>query len=179
MRPGPVSSFRCGVKGAPHGARAVRTNAFEIPGAVLFILLMAVTAILGEGEIRALRVLAAFVGAVSLPLIFLPMFTLKRHGEVREGESYMATLRVVDRGLLGIVRHPQYLGYILMGTTFALVSQRWYSVAMAALGSWFFVLHSRREEQSLLERFGSSYREYMERVPSMNLLSGLLRALRR
>jgi protein-S-isoprenylcysteine O-methyltransferase Ste14 len=154
-------------------------GALEIPATVAFFLLMAVTVAFGSGEIRALRLMAVVTGVGCLPLIFLPMFTLKRHGEVPEGESYMATTRVVDRGLFGVVRHPQYLGYILMGITFALVSQRWYSVGLAALGSVFFLLHTRQEEGVLQDRFGPEYVDYMARVPALNLLSGLARALRR
>ena len=154
-------------------------GALEIPAAISFILLMAVTAVLGSGEIRVLRLVALITGVGSLPLIFLPMFTLKRYGEVDEGESYMATKRVVDRGLFSVIRHPQYLGYILMGVTFALISQRWYSVALAALGSLFFLLHTRQEEVFLREKFGLEYADYMARVQGLNLFVGVARALRR
>jgi protein-S-isoprenylcysteine O-methyltransferase Ste14 len=151
----------------------------EIPAAIAFILLMAITAVMGSGEIRILRMVAVMTGIGSLPLIFLPMYTLKRYGEVDEGESYMATKRVVDRGLFSLIRHPQYLGYILMGVTFALISQRWYSVVLAALGSLFFLLHARQEETFLREKFGLEYADYVARVPGLNLLLGVARALRR
>ena len=154
-------------------------GALEIPAAIAFILLMAVTAVLGSGEIRILRLVAVITGVGSLSLIFLPMYTLKRHGEVDEGESYMATKRVVDRGLFSVIRHPQYLGYILMGITFALISQRWYSVVLAALGSFFFLLHTRQEERFRRDKFGPEYGDYMARVPGLNRLVGVARTFRR
>jgi len=151
----------------------------EIPAIIAFILLMAVTALLGEGDVRALRLLGALLGAGSLPLVILPIFGLKRHGEVPEGESYMATVRIVDRGLLGVVRHPQYLGYMAMAACFTLLSQRWYAVVLALVGCVFFILHTLREEKILLERFGDAYRVYMGRVPRFNILLGVMRRIRR
>jgi protein-S-isoprenylcysteine O-methyltransferase Ste14 len=136
---------------------------------------MAVTVLMGEGQIRALRIAGAVLGLGSLPLIFLPIVGLKRYGGVAEGKSYMATTQVVDRGILGVVRHPQYLGYLAMGACFALLSQRWYAVALALGGGVFFVLHTLREERILLERFGDSYRDYMGKVPRFNIFLGIVR----
>lgn len=146
---------------------------------VAVVLLIAVTVLQGEGDVRVLRLLGAVLGVASLPLVFLPIFGLKRHGDVPRGRSYMATLRVVDRGLMGVVRHPQYLGYMAMAACFALLSQRWYSVVLAVVGNAFFILHACQEEKSLLERFGDSYREYMGKVPRFNVVIGVVRWIRR
>jgi hypothetical protein len=36
-----------------------------------------------------------------------------------------------------------------------------------------------REEQSSIERFGDEYRRYMEHVPRMNFVAGIIRLMRR
>jgi protein-S-isoprenylcysteine O-methyltransferase Ste14 len=143
---------------------------------VSFILLIGVTIFLGEGEVRIIRLFGALLGLFSLPLVFLPMFTLRRHGGVPRGESYMATRKVVDRGLLGVVRHPQYLGYLGLAASFALSSQRWFSVALALLVGGFFFVHARAEEAHLRESLGPAYTAYASRVPRFNILLGLYRA---
>ncbi|MFC1661428.1 methyltransferase family protein [Gemmatimonadota bacterium] len=156
----------------------MRDNPYEIPAALCMVALIGITVFLGEGAVRGLRLLGALVGVLSLPLMFLPIVTLKRHGDVKVGESYMATRRVVDRGLLGVVRHPQYLGYMMLGVSFALLSQRWYSAALALVGGFFFCLHAVKEEGMLAERLSPDYEHYRSRVPRFNIFLGLWRALR-
>ena len=162
---------------APPEGEGPRDYTLEIPAAVAFILLLGVTVILGGGELRWVRMVGAVVGVGSLPFVFLPMFTLRRHGGVSEGESYMATRRVVDQGLLGVVRHPQYLGYMMLAAAFSLLSQRWYAVVLGGTALVFFYLHACREEELLVARFGEPYSQYMNRVPRFNAPLGVVRLL--
>jgi protein-S-isoprenylcysteine O-methyltransferase Ste14 len=59
-----------------------------------------------------------------------------------------------------------------------LFSQHWLIVIMGALGIVCMVLISRDEDQRLLEKFGDRYRAYIESVPALNVLAGLIRLLR-
>jgi len=59
-----------------------------------------------------------------------------------------------------------------------LMSQHWLSVVSGVLGSALFYKDILREEQMSVEKFGDAYRRYMEQVPRMNLLIGILRYLR-
>jgi len=52
------------------------------------------------------------------------------------------------------------------------------SVISGVLGSALFYKDILREEQMRVEKFGDDYRRYMEQVPRMNLLIGILRYLR-
>lgn len=56
---------------------------------------------------------------------WLPIFTLKRWGGVPQGRGYVHTTVLVDRGVYGIVRHPQYLAGILLGVGLSLIVQHW------------------------------------------------------
>jgi protein-S-isoprenylcysteine O-methyltransferase Ste14 len=107
------------------------------------------------------------------------MFTLRRHGRPPAGKSYMQATVVVQRGPFALVRHPQYLGYMLFAVTAALISRHWTVVALAAAAVAAFFAHALREERYCLERFGEAYARYMTRVPRFNALAGALRLLRR
>jgi protein-S-isoprenylcysteine O-methyltransferase Ste14 len=125
------------------------------------------------------RYLAPILGVFSLSLIFAPIFTLQRQGTVQPGGNYMQATVVVDSGLFAIVRHPQYLGYMCLNVTFMLISQHWLVLLLGSLAIIFYYLYALQEEKPLLEKFGSPYREYMRRVPRLNVVSGITRLIRR
>jgi protein-S-isoprenylcysteine O-methyltransferase Ste14 len=147
------------------------------PAVLCLVVLLGITVVLGEGSLRGLRVVGAIVGALALPLMFLPFATLKRYGDVGPGETYMATRQLVDRGLFAVVRHPQYLGYMHLALSFALLSQRWYAVVLALGACSFLYLHAVREESVLRKRLGLDYQTYAARVPRFNLALGLWRVI--
>jgi protein-S-isoprenylcysteine O-methyltransferase Ste14 len=72
---------------------------------------------------------------------------------------------VIREGVFGIVRHPIYLGEILLYLGFLILS-----ISLAAAVVWvcaiaFLYYISRYEEKLLLERFGREYEQYMWEVP--------------
>jgi protein-S-isoprenylcysteine O-methyltransferase Ste14 len=135
--------------------------------------------VLPDGRLQPLRYVGAACGVAALPLMFLPMFTLRRHGDVPAGDSYMRTTRVVERGLFRVVRHPQYVGYILLAATFAFVSQHPVTIALAVAALAGIARWTVGEEGALRDRFGAEYDAYAARVPRFNVVVGLFRLLRR
>ena len=110
---------------------------------------------------------------------WLPIFTLRKKGGVAKGKSYVHTTVLVDSGIYAVVRHPQYLGFILLVLGLVLISQHWLSVISGVTGSVLFYLDVRKEEQANIEKFGDEYKRYMEKVPRMNFVLGVIRLLRR
>lgn len=92
---------------------------------------------------------------------------------------WMDTTVVVDSGTYGIVRHPQALGCILLMSGSILVSQHWLSAIPGVLMSAWFYTELPKEERGLILRFGDPYKRYMQKVPRVNLLLGVIRLLRR
>jgi protein-S-isoprenylcysteine O-methyltransferase Ste14 len=80
-------------------------------------------------------------------------------GEVREKSS------VIRRGVFNIVRHPIYLGEILLYLGMFLLSISLASLIVCIIAIIFLHYISRHEERLLLERFGDDYRHYMAEVP--------------
>jgi protein-S-isoprenylcysteine O-methyltransferase Ste14 len=63
------------------------------------------------------------------------------------------------------VRHPFYVGLVLMIFGVSVATANWLILALAALLWFVFLLpRTRIEEQKLIERFGADYRDYMQRV---------------
>ena len=73
--------------------------------------------------------------------------------------------RLVERGLYGIIRHPMYLGVLLLMFGVALVLGSWFSLVVALALIPFFFAKARHEEALLATRY-ENYREYTQRVRS-------------
>jgi protein-S-isoprenylcysteine O-methyltransferase Ste14 len=142
-------------------------------------LLTNVVLLLERGPNAPLRIAGAALLALSVTFILAPFFQLPRHGGSQPGQSYMQTETVADRGLYGLVRHPQYLGYMLLACGFALLAQNWLALVLAALGIGAFYLQAVEEEKDCLLRFSEAYERYRQRVPRFNVVLGLMRRLRR
>jgi len=91
----------------------------------------------------------------------------------------MDTKAVADRGLYALVRHPQYLGYILLFSGFSLLSGHWATYLIAAAGIAVLYAQTVAEEHVCQTRLGPAYRDYMARVPRFNLILGLWRYLKK
>jgi protein-S-isoprenylcysteine O-methyltransferase Ste14 len=115
----------------------------------------------------------------SVVIIFLAGGEFRKKGRAPRGKSIVQTTVLVDSGVYSVVRHPQYLGFILFVFALVLLSQHWLSVLSFFVGSALFCRDVLREEQMSVEKFGEGYRRYMERVPRMNVFVGILRLLRR
>jgi len=124
-----------------------------------------------------------YVGWVLLPvaLFFLLSFTiyLKRDGKPGAGKSLMDTTLLVDSGTYAIVRHPQALGVILLMLASILISQHWLVAIVGVIVSASGYRTQVNLEKGLLVKFGDNYTHYMEKVPRLNFLLGIIRLLRR
>jgi protein-S-isoprenylcysteine O-methyltransferase Ste14/NAD-dependent dihydropyrimidine dehydrogenase PreA subunit len=124
-----------------------------------------------------------YMGWALLPVALLFFFSIviyfKRDGKPGEGKGLMDTTVLVDSGTYAIVRHPQVLGGILLMIASILISQHWLvaivGVIVAASGYKIQV----KLEKGLLVKFGDDYKRYMEKVPRLNFLLGIIRLLRR
>ena len=117
--------------------------------------------------------------ATSLPFFFSPVLYFKTRGKPAEGKGIMDTTVVVESGTYGIVRHPQSLGAILTVCASVLISQHWLFALIGIFIGWVTPKWIREEEESLLMKFGDAYKRYMDKVPSMNFVLGIIRLLRR
>lgn len=117
-------------------------------------------------------------GIIFLSAIFgwLPIFTFRSKGKIK-GKSYIETTVLVDSGVYGIVRHPQYLAGVLMNIGLSLITTHWLVILLGIISWGIYYQNTFSEEKENLEKFGDKYRDYQQRVPRLNFLLGLYRLI--
>ncbi|MFW9935884.1 MAG: methyltransferase family protein, partial [Candidatus Thorarchaeota archaeon] len=60
----------------------------------------------------------------------LPIIEFRKKGRVRKGKSYIHTTKLVDTGIYSIVRHPQYVTFMLWAIAGMLLFQHWVIVLL-------------------------------------------------
>jgi protein-S-isoprenylcysteine O-methyltransferase Ste14 len=84
---------------------------------------------------------------------------------------------LIEHGIYGLVRHPMYLGAMLLFLSFFFFQPHWLTLLISlmnvAIVYWFILLG----EQQNLSIFGNAYQRYMQTVPRINLLAGIFRRM--
>ena len=73
--------------------------------------------------------------------------------------------KVIRESVFRVVRHPIYLGEILLYLGLLVLSISLASLVILIIGIVFLHYISRHEEKLLIARFGEDYRQYMREVP--------------
>ncbi len=122
--------------------------------------------------------LGIIIWIISIIFGFLPILIFKRKGNVKKGESYVHTNKLVKTGLYSIIRHPQYTAGILLSLALISVSQ---NIVIVLLGLivipllYFDILNADKQN---IAKFGEEYKEYMKNVPGINFILGLIRIIK-
>lgn len=131
-----------------------------------------------EPWLPGLRIVGWALWALGTIFAIVPIFTLRTRGRVPEGESYMKTTALVETGIYAIVRHPQGgTAGILLSLALALIGQHWLVVVLAVVGIILIYVDTFNADEACIKKFGQDYVRYMQRVPRVNFVSGLLRQL--
>jgi protein-S-isoprenylcysteine O-methyltransferase Ste14 len=114
-------------------------------------------------------ILAWLLFTIGVVLVVLSTLTLLRNRDAG----------LIETGIFGIVRHPMYLGAMLLFLSWVFFLPHWITVLIVAVNLPIVYAYMPYGENFNLEKFGEAYAGYMQRVPRINLLAGLVRALRR
>ena len=117
--------------------------------------------------------------AVGIVLGMMPHSAFQRKGRAREGGRWLQTTVVVDSGVYAVVRHPMYLSFILVILALILICQHWSSPIVGVPLMGYLCIAIRGEDKVDIEKFGDDYERYMQSVPRVNLILGVIRLLRR
>jgi len=140
---------------------------------------LVLTGIIEVESYLPLFIIGCVVGAFGMVLVMAPIVMFPRRGGVAKGKSFVHTTRLVDTGIYAIVRHPQYTGgiYAIFLTTF-LWYPSWLFGILGVIGIAALYMSCKEEDQRMIEKFGEDYIAYMEKVPRMNFVLGLVRSVR-
>lgn len=151
---------------------------YTIISIALFIVYIIAEELVSHGRIFSLKLLGSIVLILANVFVWYPFYLLKKYGNPEKGKSYLYTTKVVTRGVYSIVRHPQYLGYMLLMIGFMLIHQNWINFILGTAVIITFYLQVKAEENYCIERFGTEYTAYMEQVPRLNFLAGIIRKIK-
>ena len=84
--------------------------------------------------------------------------------------------RLATTGAYARIRHPQYLGFVLIMTGFLLQWPTLVTLAMYPVLVYMYARLAKREEADLLAQFGEEYRRYRDAVPAFLPRFGQARA---
>lgn len=101
---------------------------------------------------------------VAVPVLLIAGYLAKSGLKTVFGKE-RTELMVIKSGMFALVRHPIYLGSILLYLGFIILS-----LSVIAFGIWiviivFYYYISKYEENILINRLGEEYRQYMNDVP--------------
>ena len=99
----------------------------------------------------------------------------RREGYVEEDISKGV---LVESGMYAFVRHPEFLGHILIIFALIIISQHVISLVVGTILIVLLYLAMMEEEKRNIEKFGKVYKDYMKRVPRINLIAGVVKQIR-
>ena len=108
----------------------------------------------------------------------LPVMEFHKKGDVKKGKSYIHTTKLVDTGIYSIVRHPQYVTFILWAIAGMLLFQHWIIIILGIPIISLTYIDLIRADKDSIDKFGDDYKAYMKRVPRANFLLGIIWFLR-
>ena len=109
----------------------------------------------------------------------LPVFEFRKKGGVQKGQSYIHTTKLVETGIYSVVRHPQYVTYIMWAFSGMLLFQHWIVILLGVPIIPLTYVDLIRADKACTERFGDAYKAYMKKVPRANFLLGIIRRFRK
>jgi protein-S-isoprenylcysteine O-methyltransferase Ste14 len=120
-------------------------------------------------SVSAAEAAAALVGGlVALTGLALVVWTLVSWRQLFVGHGVLGNQELVTGGAYGVVRHPVYLGALLIWFGLSLC---FLSAAAAAITVLYvlpaYLLYMRSEEAMMLDSFGAQYSRYRREVPML------------
>lgn len=116
---------------------------------------------------------------LSLYFALAPVYIFKKKADVPKGKSYIHTKVIVDDGVFGIVRHPQYLSMLLVEIGLVLIVQHWliliFSIVCFVL-TYYGIL---KQDRILVRKFKDYYVNYMKKVPRTNFILGIMKKVKK
>ncbi len=118
-----------------------------------------------NGSNLMLNTIGVVLAITSQFFVILPMYSLKKYGQIPKGKNYMNTNIVVKEGIFRLMRHPQYTGLIILAVSTIFIIQTMISIFFGIISILFLIQLIYTEEKELLKRFGNDYVDYQNKTP--------------
>ncbi len=108
--------------------------------------------------------------ACGLAILIISSQTRRRAHRVKE--------TLIQSGIYAYVRHPEFLAHMLIITSLTLMAQHPISAAIGLVLLLLLCIEIVEEDKRNMEKFGDAYRDYVRKVPRINLLAGIIKSAR-
>jgi len=132
-----------------------------------------------DASLQVLEYVGWAILVIGLAVGYMGASAVRRKGEVPKGKSSVHTTFLAGSGIYAVVRHPQYLSWVFISLAMILISQHWLVVAIGVAAMVAIYIQARQDDKSFIEKFGDDYKRYMQSVPGLNFLVGLIRLMER
>lgn len=159
-----------GIRGA-RGLKSKRVTRQTVVSVVIVLVMYAALTYLPYADRREIAVIP-----LALPLRWLGValasagYALVLWSGIALGAMYSKEVtiqeghRLVTTGLYSVVRHPRYLGVLLLAPGFSLLYRSWIGLALTVALVPILVQRIRDEEEVLHREFGETWERYVDRT---------------
>jgi protein-S-isoprenylcysteine O-methyltransferase Ste14 len=158
--------------------KAVIDTASTVAFVILYGLLI-VFAVLFYNSANLEVVLYLGWGILIVGIIFLFLASRSRRKALKSKEGGESKGVLVESGMYAFVRHPEFMGHMLIFVALVLIAQHWASLVIGVAQVVLLYLAMLEEEKGNVEKFGDAYKDYMRRIPRINLVAGIIRFLKK
>ena len=96
-----------------------------------------------------------------------------RRQRLIEDREWLENTVLVDTGIYEIIRHPVYLSFMIYVVAMILISRHWLSIIFGVPIIIYLYWLMKIKEWVSVDNFGEEYVNYMEKVPRLNVITGL------
>ena len=136
----------------------------------LYLLLIALSVLFyNSGDLKPLLYMGWAVLIAGISIFFWAIFSRRKRKE-KEG--------LIQCGVYSLIRHPEFLSHMLIIFALIFISQHLLNLIVGSLLIIMLYFAIVEEEKRNKEKF-IEYKDYVKKVPRINLISGIIRYLRR
>ncbi|NPD87399.1 MAG: isoprenylcysteine carboxylmethyltransferase family protein [Asgard group archaeon] len=128
-------------------------------------------------NIKSLPIIGCVI--ISIAFVFLASGSIVLYERVENKEKRRPRIRFEEKGIYTIIRHPMYLGLMILFIGMMFISDLRWSSILAFPSIIIMYYYMIKEESIFIERFGEDFKEYMDRVPRMDIFLGIYRKIKK
>lgn len=154
------------------------TASWILAGALMILQLVLSIILFNQAGVEAFRYVGWILLVASIGLGWLSVSILRKKvgREQKESRKMVAgDSKILESGVYGVVRQPQYLTSVCVNLALILIAQSWVVGTFGVFGMTLNYVAAVSADQELLDKFGEDYRDYMNRVPRINFITGIVR----
>jgi protein-S-isoprenylcysteine O-methyltransferase Ste14 len=134
---------------------------------------------LPAGTNRPMLTIGVIVAVLSVTLISLALYALRKYGKFGSDVSMFRPTILVRQNIYSVIRHPHYLGTMIMTVGLMAVSQHIVTLTAGLCATGLLLAQIGIEEEYCRAQFGEDYEKYTDTVPRFNVFAGMMRRMRK